>query len=85
LVKHEGGDVNEIRKARNNSGSSIESRLDGGESDLKEADKKRVAVVNSKANKGMDYCSHGRCGNRFAGLSKVAKRPIRETTVGSND
>ena len=58
--------MREFRKASNKSGSSIENRLDGGELDLREVDKKRVAVVNSTENKGMDYCSHGECGNRFA-------------------
>jgi len=57
--------LREIWKASNKSGSSIENRLDGGESNLREANKKRVAVVNSKADKGMAYCSHGGCRNRF--------------------
>jgi len=61
----------------NKSGSSIENRLDGGESDLMEADKKRVAVVNSRANKGMDNCSHGSCGNRFADRSKALELVVR--------
>jgi len=33
--------VREFRKASNKSGSSIENRLDGEESDLREADKNR--------------------------------------------
>jgi len=38
--------VREFRKPSNKSGNSIDNRLDGGESDLQEADTKRVAVVN---------------------------------------
>jgi len=71
LIKHEGGDVRDFRKTSKKSGSSIENRLDVGESDLREADKKRVAVVNSRANKALNYCSHGGCGNRFADSSKA--------------
>ena len=54
MIKHERGNVREFRKASNKSGSSIENRLNEGESDLREANKKRVAVVYSRANKGMD-------------------------------
>ena len=63
--------MREFRKVSNKYCSSIENRLDGGESDLREVDKKRVLVVNSRANKGMIYCSHGGCGNRFADSSKA--------------
>ena len=52
LVKRE-EDVREFRKVSNKSGSSIENRLDREELNLREADKKRVAVVNSRADKGM--------------------------------
>ena len=49
--------MRDFRKTSNKSGGSIENRPDGVESDLREADKKRVSVVNSRANKGMDKCS----------------------------
>jgi len=68
LIKHEGGNVREFRKTSNKSGSSIEN-MHGGESDLRETDKKRVAVVNSRTNQGRDNCSHGCCGYRFANIS----------------
>ena len=71
--------MRKLRKASSKSGSSIENRLDGGESDLKEADKKRVAVVNSRADKGLDYCSHGGCGNRITDSSKASEMVARGT------
>jgi len=46
----------------------------GEESDLREANKKKVAVVNSGEDKGMDYCSHGGCGNRFTDSSKQGRQ-----------
>ena len=60
MFKH-GGEVRKCRKVINKSGSNIENRLYGEESNLREADKKRVAVVNSRANKGMGNCSIGGC------------------------
>ena len=51
MIKHDGGILGDFRKAINTSGSSIEIKLDGGESGLMEADKKRVAIVNSGVNK----------------------------------
>jgi len=49
--------VREFRKASNKSGSSIKNRLDGGASNFREPNKKRVAVVNSGADKSVDYFS----------------------------
>ncbi len=69
--------MREFRKVSNKSGSSIENRLDGGESDLRKADKKRVLVVNSRANKGMINCSHGGCENRFADSSLAPDLVVR--------
>jgi len=40
-------------------------------------DKKKTAVINSRANRGMDHCSHGGCGNRFAYGSKVPELVVR--------
>ena len=69
--------MTEFRKASNKSGGRIENRLDGGESNLMETDKKRVAVVKSIADKGMGYCSHGGCGNRFKDSSRSPKLAVR--------
>jgi len=63
----------------NKSGSSIENRLDGRTSNFREANKKRVAVVNSGADKSMNYCSHGGCGNRFTYSSKAPELVVRGT------
>jgi len=53
-----------------------------------EADKKRVAIVNSRANKGMVYCSDGGCGSRFAESSKAncigVTNPKRNLCSGDN-
>lgn len=57
--------MREFRKVSNKYGSSIENRLDGEELDLREGIKKRIAIVNSKTNKGMDYFSHGGRGHSF--------------------
>ena len=40
--------MREFRQASNKSAGSIDHRLDVGESDLREADKKRIAIVNSR-------------------------------------
>ena len=44
-------------KESNKFGSSIENRQDWRESDIREADKKRVAVIRSRADKDMYYNS----------------------------
>jgi len=49
--------VREFRKESNKFGSSIENRQDWRESDIREADKKRVAVIRSRADKDMYYNS----------------------------
>jgi len=77
LVNHE--DVREFRKTSNKSGSSIENRLVGGALNFREANKKRVAVVNSGADKSMDYYSHGGHGNRFTDSSKAPELVVRGT------
>ena len=69
--------MKEFNKTRDKSGSSIKNRLDGGDSDLRAADRKRVAIVNSRANKEMDYCSHSECVNRFADSSKAKILVVR--------
>jgi len=51
----------------------------GKESNFRETDKKRVAIVNSGADKGMDYCSRGGCGNRFKDSSKAQELVVRGT------
>jgi len=44
LINHELGDVREFKKANNKPGVNIENRLDGKESNLREASKKRIAA-----------------------------------------
>ena len=57
--------------------AAIEKLNGWGESNHREADKKRVAVVNTRADKGMDYCNHGGCGNRFTDSSKAPELVVR--------
>ena len=77
LINHEGGgDVREFSKASIKSGSSIENK---GASNFMETNKKRVAVVNSGADKSMGYCSHGGCRNRFTDSSKAPELVVRGT------
>ena len=64
--------MREFRKASSNkSGSSVEDRPDGEESGLREVNEKRIAIVNSRTNKGIDYFSHGGRGHRFKNGSKA--------------
>ena len=57
----------------------IENRLDGGVLNFREANQKRVAVINSGADKSIDYCSHGGFGNRFTDSSKMPELVVRGT------
>jgi len=85
LVNHKRGDVTEFRKASNKSGGRIENRLDGGESNLRKANKKRIAIVKPRKNKSMDYFSQGRCGHRVTNGSKAPKLIVRGTREVSDN
>jgi len=66
-------------KTSKKSGGSIMARLYVGESDLREANEKRIAIVNSRTrtNKVIDHFSHGGCGHRFG--SKAPELGVRGT------
>ena len=54
FFNHEGGDVRVPRKTRYESSSGIEDRLKRCKTSLWKTDEKRVAVVYSRGDKGMD-------------------------------
>ena len=79
MINYGRDDAREFRNASNKSSVSIEYILDGGESELREANKKRVAKVISRTNKGMGYFIRGGCGHRFTNGSEAPELIVRGT------
>jgi len=55
LFQHIEGDVRDARQSSYQPGSRIKHRLKRGEAHFRKAYKERVAVINARADEGMDY------------------------------
>src|ERR1043165_7971135 len=76
LFKHECRDMGESRQTGNKSGSSIKNRLQRGEANFGEANKEGITIVDTRANKGMNYLGKNRRRNRSSDCLQASEMVI---------
>src|SRR6218665_2757174 len=71
MVKHEGRDVGRTRKSANQSSSSVLNRLNRRKTNLWKTNQKRIAIIYSRADEGMDNRGKDMRGDGASDCSKA--------------